>query len=226
MLLLASVAAGAQESVGGVQSLSAIRRDAVAAVAREVGAGIAGVTFEAADLDPRLRLTACPTPLTARAAAPRGTQSRLLVRVSCTAGAFWNLNVPVEIHRRSEVLVMRRAVARGAAITAADVQVESRVLPGLASPYVSQVADLAGRLTRRAIPAGVVLTADALDAAYIIYRGQSVTLAATAGGLEVRASGVALANAATSQRVRVRNLLSLKVVEGVAESAGVVRVNP
>ena len=45
-------------------------------------------------------------------------------------------------------------------------------------------------------------------------------------GFEVRAPGMALADAAAEQRVRVRNLNSLKIVEGVADTAGVVRVNP
>jgi flagella basal body P-ring formation protein FlgA len=51
-----------------------------------------------------------------------------------------------------------------------------------------------------------------------------VVLAARAGGLEVRAPGIALADAGAEQRVRVRNLNSLKIVEGVADTAGVVRV--
>ena len=40
-----------------------------------------------------------------------------------------------------------------------------------------------------------------------------------------RAPGRALADAAAQQRLRVQNLESLKVVEGVAESEGVVRVS-
>jgi flagella basal body P-ring formation protein FlgA len=70
------------------------------------------------------------------------------------------------------------------------------------------------------------VSADALDAALLIHRGQSVILAARTGGVEVSAPGVALADAAAEQRVRVRNLNSLKVIEGVADTAGVVRVNP
>ena len=97
-------------------------------------------------------------------------------------------------------------------------------LPGLTSPYVSRTADLAGRLTRRPIPEGTALTADALDAPLLIHRGQNVMLTARAGGLEVRAPGIALADAGAEQRVRVRNLNSLKIVEGVADTAGVVRV--
>ena len=89
-----------------------------------------------------------------------------------------------------------------------------------------RLADLAGRLTRRPLPEGTAVTADALDAALLIHRGQSVILAARAGGLEVRAPGRALADAAAEQRVRVQNLNSLKIVEGVADTEGVVRVTP
>ena len=52
-----------------------------------------------------------------------------------------------------------------------------------------------------------------------------MTLTASAGGIEVRAPGRALADAAANQRLRVQNLESLKVIEGVAESTGVVRVS-
>jgi flagellar basal body P-ring formation protein FlgA len=60
----------------------------------------------------------------------------------------------------------------------------------------------------------------------LIRRGQNVTLAASSAGIEVRAPGLALADAAAHQRVRVQNLYSLKVVEGVADTDGVVRVTP
>jgi flagella basal body P-ring formation protein FlgA len=76
------------------------------------------------------------------------------------------------------------------------------------------------------LPEGTAVTADALAAALLIHRGQTVTLAANAGGIEVRAPGRALADASARQRVRVQNLDSLKVIEGIAETEGVVRVTP
>jgi flagellar basal body P-ring formation protein FlgA len=220
--------AGAQAvaEAPAIQSLPAVRRAAEAALRAEIDATVLGVELTAAALDPRLRLPACNAPLVAKATLPRGTQIRVVVRVACNANANWNLNVPVDIHRKSEVLVTRRAIARGENIGAADVVAQTRVLPGLTSPFVSRVADLAGRLTRRPLAEGVAVPADALDAALLIHRGQNVTLTASAGGLQVRAPGVALANAAANQRVRVQNLYSLKIVEGVADTEGVVRVNP
>ena len=224
-LCLGAVARSAPADTG-VQSLPSVQRAAEAALRRELDPALAGVALKSADLDPRLRLTACNAPLAATATMPRGMQTRVLVRVACKSSAAWNLNVPVEIHRTMDVLILRRAVSRGESIAASDVAVQSRVLPGLASPYVSRISDLTGRLTRRAMPEGAAVPADALQAALLIHRGQNVTLAASAGGLEVRAPGLALADAAAHQRVRVQNLYSLKIVEGVADIDGVVRVNP
>jgi flagellar basal body P-ring formation protein FlgA len=181
------------------------------------------VTLVPATLDDRLRLPACGTKLGTYVPELRANQAKLLVRVSCPNPA-WYLNVPVEIRRTHDVLVLRRAVGRGQVVGAADVDVQKRELPGLASPFVASVADLSGRLTRRPVPAGAALPADAMTAALLIHRGQSVTLAAVSNGIEVRAPGLALADAAAHGRVRVQNLNSLKIVEGVADTDGVVRV--
>jgi flagella basal body P-ring formation protein FlgA len=225
-LLGLATQASSQVAEAPAQSMPAVRKAAESALRRQLDPAVTGVVFEAAELDSRLRLAACSSPLAVDGALPRGTQARVMVRVACKGNVYWSLNVPVDLHHQADVLVMRRAVGRGENIAAGDVLVQSRVLPGLTSPYVSRPADLAGRLTRRPIPAGTAVSADALDAALLIHRGQSVVLAARAGGLEVRAPGVALADAAAEQRVRVRNLNSLKVIEGVADTEGVVRVTP
>ena len=121
---------------------------------------------------------------------------------------------------------MRRAVGRGERILAADVSVQTRELPGLATPYLASIEQLDGRLTRRPVPEGSALPADALTAALLIHRGQIVTLVAQTNGFEVRAPGKAMADASAQQRVRVQNLNSLKIIEGVADTPGVVRVLP
>jgi flagella basal body P-ring formation protein FlgA len=227
-LLLSGLATQANSQVvpasEAPQSLAAVRRAAEGQLRRELDAGRTGVSFTAAELDSRLRVAACPTALVTTGKLPRGTQARVLVRVACNSRVYWSLNVPVDIHHATDVLVLRRAVGRGEIIRAEDVLVQSRELPGLTSPFVSRIPDLSGRLTRRPIPEGTAVTADALDAPLLIHRGQNVVLAARAGGLEVRAPGIALADAGAEQRVRVRNLNSLKIVEGVADTAGVVRV--
>ena len=206
-----------------VEPLASVRASAEKAVRASLDANVSGVSLEAAALDARLALAACGPRLDTYVPELRANQSKLLVRVSC-ANPMWTLNVPVEIRSTHDVLVVKRALGRGQSVDAADVDVQKRELPGLASPFVASAAELAGRLTRRPIPAGTALPADALTEALLIHRGQSVTLAAISNGIEIRAPGLALADAPARGRVRVQNLSSLKIVEGVADTDSVVRV--
>ena len=209
----------------GIQPLKGIRAAAESAVRGVIDPALTSVELKVSSIDARLRLPACSGKLDTFANAPRNGQSRVTVRVGCPAPA-WTLNVPVEVRRSHPVLVMRRAVARGETIAAGDVISQTRVLPGLASPFVARVEDLGNRLTRRPIPAGTALPADALETAHLIKRGQQVTLVAQTDGFEVRAPGKAMGDASARQRVRVQNLNSLKIVEGLAETDSVVRVSP
>ena len=228
LALLCSLTARAQAPMAvqeSLQPVAAIRAAAEAGARQVIDSALKDVKLSTVSLDPRLRLAACARKLDTFANAPRGSQSRLTVRVSCPSPA-WTLNVPVEMRRSHPVLVLRRAVGRGETLTAADVTVNHRELAGLSSPFVARPEDLAGRLTRRPLPEGTALTADSLSTALLIKRGQQVTLVAQSSGFEVRAPGKAMADAAANQRVRVQNLNSLKIIEGTAETEGVVRVHP
>jgi flagella basal body P-ring formation protein FlgA len=55
-------------------------------------------------------------------------------------------------------------------------------------------------------------------------RGQRVNLIAGNGGFEVRSSGRVLSDAAVGDLVRVENLASKKIVEGLVTTKGDVRV--
>ena len=76
-----------------------------------------------------------------------------------------------------------------------------------------------GLTASRPISSGAVITNQLLLAAKAVQRGQSVTLVADAGGLSVRMAGRALSDGLVNQRVRVQNLSSGKIVEGIARSA-------
>ena len=69
-----------------------------------------------------------------------------------------------------------------------------------------------------------MITNQLLVASKAVQRGQMVTLVADASGLNVRMSGRALSDALVNQRVRVQNLSSGKIIEGVARSEQVVEI--
>jgi flagella basal body P-ring formation protein FlgA len=152
-------------------------------------------------------------------------QTRTTVGVRCDGASTWTIYVPVSVEIEAPVLVLRRALARRAPIDASDVELQTRRLPGLATNFVNDLNALQGRRLRRALPAGTPLTTDALDRAVLVQRGQQVTLVAATGGIEIRAQGKALSDGSEKDRIRVQNVNSLKVVEGIVENSGIVRVD-
>jgi flagella basal body P-ring formation protein FlgA len=80
-------------------------------------------------------------------------------------------------------------------------------------------------LVRRSISADAVIPLDALDRPPTIKRGEVVTVLAAMPGIEIRSSGVALADARSGETVRIRHATSLKVIQARADTPGVVRVD-
>ncbi len=206
------------------QPLPAIQAAAEEFVRAHLPDGSAKHFVTASDLDPRLRLHMCKVPLEAFSPHTNSFAARVTIGVRCPGDAPWTVYVPVAIETEVSVLVLRRALARRARVTLADVEPQVRRLPGTAANFITDTASLQGHRLRRALPAGSALTADTLAPDILVRRGQQVTLIAQSGGVEIRARGQALTEGAAHDRVRVQNVSSLKVVEGVVESDSVVRV--
>ncbi|MGH8219266.1 MAG: flagellar basal body P-ring formation chaperone FlgA [Steroidobacteraceae bacterium] len=222
--LIATSARAVQSRGEGIENPAAIRAAARDFVRAQL-AHTAGIsTLEVGTLDDRLRLARCARALHAELPPGMALQARSTVGVRCESPVHWMIYVPVTVERQISVLVLRHAVRRGALVSAADVGIEKRRVAGLGAAYLESPAELAGRALRRMLPAGTTLTLDMFAPDAVVHRGQEVTLLAGSAAIQVRALGRALEDAAAGARLKVQNLSSTKVVEGVAESSGVVRV--
>lgn len=170
-----------------------------------------------ATLDPALRLPRCGAALVARV---QGSNS---VEVGCPDG--WRLFVPVRVRRSQTVLVLSRGIAPGETITADAFVPETRDASRIVGAAVADPAQAVGRVARRMLSAGAVLSATDLVAQRLIRRGDNVALVSRRGGVEVRVVGKALGDAGESERVTVENLSSRRVVQGVVGPGGDVWVS-
>ena len=208
-----------------IESLEAIQAAAESYVQAQLPPTRGKYFVTATHLDSRLRLADCAKQLDTFTANNGSVQARTTVGVRCTDVGGWTVYVPVAVEIEAPVLVLRRALARRARIEALDVELQTRRLPGISTNFLNDVSTLQGRRLRRALAAGAALTTDVLDRDVLVQRGQSVTLIAATGGIEIRAQGRALTEGSEHDRVRVQNVNSLKIVEGVVENAGTVRVD-
>jgi flagella basal body P-ring formation protein FlgA len=224
-LAMSAIAAVAPDT--GSESREVIRAAAERLIRSQLSGATQNIYVHAADPDARLHLAHCLAPLSASLLAGVQLGARSEVRVSCTAqGTPWAIYVPVSIESDVNALVLREGVIRGARLTPQQVVTETRHVSGLPVGYITDANGLQHYTLARSAPAGTALTADLMVADFVVRRGQDVTLIAQGPGISVRATGKALEDGREGGQVRVQNLASQKVVQGVVDGNGTIQVTP
>lgn len=206
LIAVVALASLPARAAGGWQPVDSIR----AAALSTLPAGSEGDTT----LDSALRLPACGQALRAQ---PTGTST---VEVSCPDAGGWRLFVPVKVRRNQTVLILNRGIAAGETLGVADITTAQRDVARIAGAALADPAAAVGRVARRTLSAGSLLSANDLVAQRLVRRGDSVALVSRFGGVEVRVAGKALADAGENERVSVENLSSRKIVQGTVAASG------
>ena len=180
--------------------------------------------FSVGPIDARLKLARCSLPPQASVGPGQHMHDRVMVELRCPGTPAWHIYVPVRIVGTTTVTLAARAIVTGAVLTARDVRTEQRDVSELPPGYMDDPTVAIGLTASRPISSGAVITNQYLVAAKAVQRGQEVTLVADIGSMSVRMAGRALSDCLINQRVKVENLSSGKIVEGIARSEQVVEI--
>ncbi|MGM1041245.1 MULTISPECIES: flagellar basal body P-ring formation chaperone FlgA [Stenotrophomonas maltophilia group] len=142
------------------------------------------------------------------------------VEVSCPDAGGWRLFVPVKVRRNQTVLVLNRGIGTGETLTAADITTAQRDAARIAGAVLSDPNAAIGRVARRPLQAGALLSNNDLVVQRLIKRGDNVSLVSRRGSVEVRIAGRAMGDAGENERVSVENLSSRRIVQGTVDAAG------
>jgi flagella basal body P-ring formation protein FlgA len=180
--------------------------------------------FLVGPIQPNLQLDRCSSPVKPIVGPGRHMRDRVLVELRCTGTPTWHIYVPVRIVGTSTVAVAARSIVVGSVLTDKDVRTEQHDISELPPGYIDDPTVAIGLTAGRPISSGAIITNQYLVAAKAVVRGQSVTLVADVGSMSVRMAGRAMSDGLMNQRVKVENLSSGKIVEGIARSEQVVEI--
>ena len=170
------------------------------------------------------QLARCQGPVQAGPAPGIQVRGRVLIELRCTLGAQWHLYVPVRVVGMTPVVVTTHAIIAGTPLTHTDLALVEKDLSEVPPGYLDSLEIALGLTASRGIAGGAILSNQELLGARAVQRGQSVTLIASNGDISVRMSGRALSDGFVNQRVRVENLSSGRIVEGIARSEQIVEI--
>lgn len=175
-------------------------------------------------IERNLQLPACNRPILPSVASSQHPKDRVTIELRCADAKLWHMYVPVRVVGTSPVAMAAHAIVSGTVIKATDLTVEERDISELPLGYLNDPAIAVGLTAGRPIAGGAFLTNQLLVASKVVQRGQSVTLVADAGGMSIHMAGRAMSDGLMNQRIKVQNLSSGKVVEGIARSEQVVEI--
>lgn len=223
-LALLSLAGAAVAVVADFQDLAPLEAIAKNEAARQFPTLTARQRFVVGPIEPRLQLAKCSRPVTPLLASPNHMRDRVMIELRCPDPKSWHIYVQVRIVGTSPVAVAAHAIIAGSVLKASDLRVEEHDLSDLPLGFLDDPAIAVGLTASRPIAGGSYLTNQQLVAQKAVLRGQSVTLIADTGGMSVRMAGRALGDGLINQRVKVQNLSSGKIVEGIARSEQTVEI--
>lgn len=180
--------------------------------------------IEIASLDRRLRLRACAETLDAFATGNRKSYGAITVGVRCAGPKPWTLYVRAQVTVYQPVVVAARTLARNQPLGPGDLQMERRDISTLPQGYFRDPKELHGHISKRTLTVGTAVQPSQVSAPKWVERGQQVTLVAVMSGVRVSMQGKALEDGQEGQLVKVRNVSSERVVQGVVAAPGRVEV--
>jgi flagellar basal body P-ring formation protein FlgA len=210
---------------GPAQSLPAIEKVAREFMLKQAHAYAGEPQIEIGAPDARLRLARCNQPLIAELPPGSRAVGSTTVGVRCPGTSPWSIYIPVRVQIFANILVAAHPLARGVPLTLDDLTLSRQDLAMVPGSALTEVAQAVGKRLRYPVATGAALNAGLLDLPPLVKRGQNVTIISASQGLEVRATGEALNDGASGETVRVRNLLTKKIIQGTVQDTGLVRVS-
>lgn len=153
----------------------------------------------------------------------RRVQARLAVPGSA-AMRLKPLHLTGQLVETAEVVVPKRAIARGETIGTGDVMVERRPRDGLGSELLTDLRGAVDKVAKRALLPGAPLRGSDVQREEIVTKGDLVTIVYEAPGLVLSMRGRAGESGAMGDVVNVTNPQSKRVLQGTVSGPGRVSV--
>ena len=155
----------------------------------------------------------------------RRVQARLSVPGSM-AMRLKPLRVSGQLVETVEVVVPKRAIARGETLTLADIAVERRPRDGQGTENLSDARSAIDKVARRALVAGAPLRGSDIQREEIVAKGDLVTIVYESPGLIITLRGRANEAGAMGDVISITNPQSKRVLQGRVSGPGKVSVQP
>ena len=161
------------------------------------------IAFEAASIDPNLRMPTCSKPLALKKNDAH-LLGRISIRVRCEGHTPWQIYVPVTVKAYQKVVTAAAPLAREQRLDSSNIQLTEKEVSRLTQGYFSSIDEVLGKSLKRPVSLNRVIQPNMVAEAMVISRGDEVMIMAKKGTLSVKSPGIAITNGRVGQQIQVK----------------------
>lgn len=132
--------------------------------------------------------------------------------------------IPFRVYEKKKLFYTKRVLPKGSQISADDLGSKETYTSESELIYPKDLQDVVGKVLKRDVAPGTVLTTLIIDSAQVIHRGEMITIVGENTQLLVKTKGKAEEPGRVGERIRVKNLSSEREVVGRVADNGTVIV--
>jgi flagella basal body P-ring formation protein FlgA len=172
----------------------------------------------------QLRLTTCSAPIAINLPAGSAQQRITTLEMTCAGEPSWHVYVPVDMKILTKVVSVKETIPGKTLITDDMLELGYQDKNLLYLGYFKDFNEVVGQVPVSTLVPGTVLTKKNIQQPIIVNRNQSVSIVSRHGNIMVRADGIAKANGAVNDTIKVLNTSSKKILDAVVVNSSTVEV--
>ncbi|HUJ88812.1 MAG TPA: flagellar basal body P-ring formation chaperone FlgA [Syntrophorhabdales bacterium] len=133
--------------------------------------------------------------------------------------------LPFRVYEKNKLFYTKRALPKGSPLSADDLGSKEAYASESELIYPKDLRDVVGKVLKKDVAPGTVLTTLLIESPEVIHRGEMVTIVGENTQLLVRTKGKAEEPGRMGERIRVKNLSSDREVVGRVAGNGTVNVD-
>ncbi|VAW57543.1 hypothetical protein MNBD_GAMMA07-2616 [hydrothermal vent metagenome] len=183
------------------------------------------INIQLNQLDPRLNLSQCPQPLTSKLAPGSQFTGKTTVHLRCNSSRPWTVYIIAQISLYGLIVETSKPLSKDHVLKENDLVLSEKDLSRIKYGYFVKKDHLIGKQLRRRLPQNKIIKSNYVKDQTLVKRGENVSIIAEKSGYSVKMTGTAMASGSLGERIRVKNISSKRIIEGIIKRAGVVSIH-
>ncbi|MFT6897901.1 MAG: flagella basal body P-ring formation protein FlgA [Paraglaciecola sp.] len=179
------------------------------------------LSISAAEIDERVTIPDCPTPIEYSASSEAFGQSNIAVKVFCN-DSHWYMYLMVSAIEMQSVVVMASAVSPGTILTERNLKIIAMNKSLIRRTTYAELQQVIGARIKRRVRPGQPVSPNNLC---FVCKGDRIVINASSGLMQVKATGVALEDGNIGETISVKNIRSKKQIDARITTTHEVMVN-